>query len=401
MLQLFKNPNVDFMGWRRRWISASLVLVACSILVLSVRGLRYGIEFTGGTEVQVKYVERPRLQDVRDALTAAGLTSHVVTTIGRPEENEVYIRIALVSQEKEEDLTPRIVSALRPEDVRSKLAAGLANLNIADAPTLNRLIETNPDIARDDAAALAQAIVEARRERAIFRSPADLGAVPGMTPAISAWMSSRTFAGPFAVRSQSYVGPVIGKELIRKAFLAILGSLAGILVYIWIRFEFQWGLAGVVALVHDTLIVLGLFSLFRLEMSLPVIAAFLTLIGYSINDTVVVFDRIRENIRARGPGDLAGTINESINQTLSRTVITSLLTWLVVLALFFLGGEALRPFSFVLATGIVIGTYSSIYVASPLLVEWQAWFPGRKERGSGGAPASKGGARKVRTSRSS
>jgi preprotein translocase subunit SecF len=208
--------------------------------------------------------------------------------------------------------------------------------------------------------------------------------VPGakdqdLAPRVVSSLKSAQGAEAFVVRSQAYIGPTVGKELVKKALGAVLGSMAGMLIYIWIRFEFQWGLAAVIALVHDTIITLGLFSLFGYEMSLPVVAAFLTLVGYSVNDTVVIFDRIRENLRAKGGtvSSLPDLINTSMNQTLSRTILTSLLTWIVCAFLFALGGPALRDFSFVMVIGIIVGTYSSIYIASPFLVVWQEWLSAR------------------------
>jgi preprotein translocase subunit SecF len=181
-----------------------------------------------------------------------------------------------------------------------------------------------------------------------------------------------------------------------KAMFAILGSLAGMLAYIWIRFQLRWGIAAVLALVHDTIVTLGLFSLFHYEMSLPVIAAFLTLIGYSVNDTVVVFDRVRENVRARTSPTFEETLNLSLNQTLSRTIITSGLTFLCVLALYLFGGPALEPFSFVLTVGIIVGSYSSISVAAPVIVLWSR-RSGRKPTIDSEAGAERR-ARRVRTS---
>jgi len=299
VFQLFQNPKVDFMGKRRLWVGVSLSLIAISLVVLATKGIRRGIEFEGGAEVQLQYTAAPDVGAVRDALGKAGFVGSIVTTIGKPEEHELYVRVPLVAGAKDQDLAPRVVASL-------KSAQG------ADA---------------------------------------------------------------FVVRSQSYIGPTIGKELVRKAWGAVLGSMAGMLIYIWIRFEFQWGLAAVIALVHDTIITLGLFSLFGYEMSLPVVAAFLTLVGYSVNDTVVIFDRIRENLRAKGGTvtSLPDLINTSLNQTLSRTILTSLLTWIVCSFLLALGGPALRDFAFVLVVGIVVGTYSSIYIASPILVMWQQW----------------------------
>ena len=179
------------------------------------------------------------------------------------------------------------------------------------------------------------------------------------------------------VRSVEIVGPQVGAALRNQALLATGYSLAGMLVYLWFRFELIYGVAAVVAVFHDTLITVGFFSLFNMEISLTVIAAILTLIGYSMNDTIVVFDRIRENLRTSRRENLADVVNRSINQTLSRTVLTSGLTFLTVLSLFFLGGEVLHPFSFALVVGILIGTYSSIAVAAPMLVAYQQWRTSR------------------------
>ena len=177
----------------------------------------------------------------------------------------------------------------------------------------------------------------------------------------------------FTVRNVQVVGPTVGSQLERKALQATLMSLAGMLVYLWFRFQLIYGVAAVVACFHDTLITVGAFALTGQEISLTVIAAILTLVGYSMNDTIVVFDRIRENLRLSKREALADVVNRSINQTLSRTVLTSGLTFLTVLSLYIFGGEVLKGFSFALVVGILIGTYSSIAVAAPMLVAWQQW----------------------------
>jgi preprotein translocase subunit SecF len=401
VFQILHDVNIDFMGKRRTWVVVSAVVVALAALLLATRGLEYGIEFSGGSEVQVRYAERPDVGEIRSLLDGAGFSGALVTTIGAPEDNEVYVRLPLTgSGEEQGDLTPRVIDALRTDELRQMIASGLLNVNTAETEALESLLSTADGVTAESARSLAEAILELRSETALFSSVDELASVPGMTEEALAVLKARGFAGPFAVRSQSYIGPVIGKELVQKAVWAILGSLAGMLIYIWIRFEFQWGLAAVIALVHDTILTLGLFSIFGYEMSLPVVAAFLTLIGYSVNDTVVVFDRVRENLRTRtGPTDFVALLNHSINQTLSRTVITSGLTWMVCVALFALGGETLRAFSFVLATGIIVGTYSSIYVASPVLVYWRQWVASRKSdpRKSAGETA-RPSARKIRPS---
>ena len=191
------------------------------------------------------------------------------------------------------------------------------------------------------------------------------------------------FLSNFAVRNVEIVGPQVGQQLRRQAVLAVLYSLGGMLIYLWFRFEMIYGVAAVVAVFHDTLITVGAFSLTNKEISLTVIAAILTLVGYSMNDTIVVFDRIRENVKLLRRERLADIVNRSINQTLSRTILTSGLTFLTVLSLFLFGGEVLHGFSFALVIGILIGTYSSIAVAAPMLVAYQDW----RSRRSGLRPA--------------
>jgi preprotein translocase subunit SecF len=181
------------------------------------------------------------------------------------------------------------------------------------------------------------------------------------------------YANPFTVRNIQVVGPTVGHQLERQAGLATLYSLLGMLIYLWFRFQLIYGVAAVVAVFHDTLITVGAFALTNQEVSLTVIAAILTLVGYSMNDTIVVFDRIRENLRLTRREPLADLVNRSINQTLSRTVLTSGLTFLTVLSLYVFGGQVLKGFSFALVIGILIGTYSSIAVAAPMLVAWQEW----------------------------
>jgi len=185
------------------------------------------------------------------------------------------------------------------------------------------------------------------------------------------------YDNPFTVRNVQVVGPTVGKQLEKQALLATLYSMAGMLVYLWFRFQLIYGVAAVVACFHDTLITVGFFALTNQEISLTVIAAILTLVGYSMNDTIVVFDRIRENLRMSRRESLPDVVNRSINQTLSRTVLTSGLTFLTVLSLYVFGGQVLRGFSFALVVGILIGTYSSIAVAAPMLVAWQEWRAGK------------------------
>jgi len=218
----------------------------------------------------------------------------------------------------------------------------------------------------------------------LLKSIDELSGAPGVTPQILQALKQQCSLGPFTVLSADVVGPKIGKDLQRQAILATLYALGGMLVYIAFRFEWIYGVAAVIAVFHDTIITIGLFSIFNKEISLTVVAALLTLVGYSMNDTIVVFDRIRENLKLMRRESLENLINISVNQTLSRTVLTSGLTLLTALSLFLFGGQVLNGFSFALVVGIIVGTYSSIFIASPILVFWQNFLD---SRGAKPAPA--------------
>jgi preprotein translocase subunit SecF len=212
----------------------------------------------------------------------------------------------------------------------------------------------------------------------LLRSIDQLASVPGVTPAVLNVLKQECTLGPFTILSAEMVGPKVGADLRRQAILATLYALGGMLVYIAFRFEWIYGVAAVIAVFHDTIITVGLFSLFNKEVSLTVVAALLTLVGYSMNDTIVVFDRIRENLKLLRRESLENVINISVNQTLSRTILTSGLTLLTALSLFLFGGQVLNGFSFALVVGIIFGTYSSIYIASPILLFWQNLIESRK-----------------------
>jgi preprotein translocase subunit SecF len=217
----------------------------------------------------------------------------------------------------------------------------------------------------------------------------ELSKVDGVTPAVLAALKNSYVLGPFTIRGAEVVGPKVGAELRKQAIFVTLYALGGMLVYIAFRFEWVYGAAAVLAVFHDVLITLGFFSLLHFEISLTVIAALLTLVGYSMNDTIVIFDRIRENNRLLRKESFANVVNKSINQTLSRTILTSGLTFLTVLVLFLMGGQVLRAFSFALVVGIVVGTYSSFGIAAPLVVAWNRWRGQGVAAGTGPAAGNK------------
>jgi preprotein translocase subunit SecF len=293
-MRFLSNTNIDFLGKRKIGFVVSAILIIIGIVSMAGHGgLRYNIDFTGGTLVQLKFEKDVKIEDIRQALTSKGYGDTEIKHFGT--DNEIVIRTG--TDQSAEELSNRF------------------------EPIIEEAFPDNP-------------FVEQRLEK---------------------------------------VGPKIGKELIVDAVSAIFWALILILFYVMWRFEFKFAIGAIIALLHDVFITLGIFSLIDIEISAPIIAAVLTIVGYSLNDTIVVFDRIRENLKVKQKDTSAfvSIVNKSLNETLSRTVITSVTTLIVVTILFFLGGEVLRSFAFALIIGILIGTYSSIFVASPIVVEWQ------------------------------
>jgi len=294
-MQFFKDEtHFDFMGKNKLAITFSSLLILVGLIsIVFSGGLKYGIDFAGGTLVQLQFKNPPDIEVIRDGLKTIGLGESTIQEFGS--KKDILIRV----EKSEEKL--EAVGAM----VRRSLAG---KFNIEEI-TLERV---------------------------------------------------------------EMVGPKVGSDLREKALLSILYAIIGIVIYISWRFEFQYAIAAIIALIHDVLVTMGAFSIFDKEFTLVIVAAFLTIIGYSLNDTIVVFDRIRENLRRKGKLPTADIINASINQTLSRTLLTSGTTLLVVVALFFFGGEIIHDFSFALLVGIFVGTYSSIFIASVFLVYWDS-----------------------------
>jgi preprotein translocase subunit SecF len=289
-----KQTHIDFMGkFKTALMFSGLLILAGFVSITMHGGLKFGIDFEGGTLVQLKFPEAPAIDSIRSSLKEIGLADSTIQEFGSPDT--ILIRVERADGELKE-MGTRIKRALE---------------------------------------------------------------------------ETKGFTGIIIDRVEM-VGPKVGKDLRTKALLSILYAIIGIVIYISWRFELQYAIAAIIALLHDVLITMGAFSMLDKEFTLVIVAAFLTIIGYSLNDTIVVFDRIRENTRRRSKESLSDVINTSINQTLSRTLLTSGTTLLVVVALFFLGGEIIHDFSFALLVGVVVGTYSSIFIASVFLVYWES-----------------------------
>ena len=304
MIELFHNPNYNFIGKRKWAYIVSIAITLIALLSLATKGLHYDIDFTGGTLVQVRFEQPPSVAAIRAGLTRIKLGESIIQQFGDP--REYIIRMPLTSTTSEE-LAKRMEAALKQE----------------------------------------------------------------------------SSLGSFEIRRVEFVGPQVGKELQWQAVQAVFVGLVGILLYIALRFDLKGGVAAVVAVFHDVLVCLGAISLTGREFSLPVLAALLTIIGFSVNDTIVAYDRLRENRGKFVPKGktFAEQMNDAVNQTLSRTVLTSLTVFLSAAILLFFGGKTLEDFAFVLFVGVITGTYSTTYVAAALVVDWTRYVEGRVGRG--------------------
>jgi preprotein translocase subunit SecF len=380
-VEFFRNPNIDFLGKKWYFIAFSLIFSIAGVCsMLFWHHLPLGIDFRGGTLVYVKFSHPPNDNAVRAAMDRAGLNNVRIQRYGVAGSNEELIDVPQTTDQAVLD-RPReqIVKALQTSAPTDKQDLNnSSSLTIADYLLNKDPLHLGSD-AKQRYTAIAQQIADFRDKTkgGVLGSFDDLRGV--VDPAALASVEDGFFLSDFGVYQVEIVGPQVGGQLRRQAILATLYSLAGMLIYLAVRFEWIYGVAAVITVFHDTLITLGAFSLTNKPISLTVIAAILTLIGYSNNDTIVVFDRIRENLKLMRREKLSDIVNRSINQTLSRTILTAGLTFLTVLALYLFGGEVLHGFSFALVIGILIGTYSSIAIAAPILVAYQDWRSGRNQ----------------------
>ena len=385
-MQIFKNTNFDFLNYKWPFIGASLVLSVAGITSIIVHGgLRFGIDFKEGTQMTVKWNGKPPEEKIRAALAKkirGEVSVQPFTDIAT--RNEVVIGTERMPEEQMTAARRTMQDTL--EATFGEPQSGKLDLNGAGSKELTDrltvpLQQAGVQLSDEQLQTLVSDLLKYRDtppRSGLITNFDQLKAVPGVTPSILNVLKQQCYLAPFSIEQVQMVGPKVGAELRTKAVLATLYALGGMLVYIAFRFEWIYGVAAVVACFHDTIITIGLFSLFNKEITLTVIAALLTLVGYSMNDTIVIFDRIRENLKLLRREPLESLINKSVNQTLSRTVMTSGLTFLTVVALFLFGGPVLHGFSFALVVGIIIGTYSSVFVASPIVLFWHNWADARK-----------------------
>ena len=402
-MELFHGVNIDWMGRAKYFVALSLLLLVAgwaSIYrtVVVKHGTLYGIDFRGGTLVYVRFAGPPPIDQLRKGLEQAGLANSTIQGISDSQnvgsKNDVVI--GLEQTQTDESLDAGKQKILDVLHATFGGASGKPDFNSVTAPDLAAdlsrkdplLLGTN---AGDRYTQLAARLTASRDSdhSGIVTNFDQLKNVDGATASVISALSSDYSLSDFAIRNADIVGPKVGKQLQRQALLATFYALGGMLVYIALRFEWVYGAAAVIAVFHDVLITLGFFSLFHYEISLTVIAALLTLVGYSMNDTIVIFDRVRENLRLMKREPYPEIVNKSINQTLSRTILTSGLTFLTVLVLYLVGGEVLRAFSFAMVIGVMVGTYSSFGIAAPIVVVWNKYYGGKGSTVRAGSAADK------------
>lgn len=421
MIEIFKHANYDFLGKKWFFIGLSWVLILAGTVSVVYRAFdgkdnthpfNMGVDFSGGTLVTVKFKQKPDLGRLRASLEKQGIEGPKISLqpvsdqIGQAPRNEVLVRLPnLVEVQRQSGQSETAARATSDADIgKLKILAALAtfddsstqgkiNINLRGRDDLKSDLMAKAGLDVQRAGEAAQRIVD-YREKSRGGLIADISEVKnlgGIDPQTGDVIGNNFFAGAASLKSAEAVSPQVGADLRNRAVVVTIVSCLGMLLFVAFRFKsWGFGIGAIIAVFHDVLVTLGIFSIMQWEINLTVIAALLTLVGYSMNDTIVIFDRIREMMRTKRREGLEKLSNDAINQTLSRTIITSGLTFLTVVAMLVFGGEVLKSFSWALFIGIIIGTYSSIYIASPFMLMWEAWRNSSRAA-IAGVPASGGG----------
>jgi len=380
-MRLFKTPSIRFMKYKYIALGITiLIILAGALNIVFGKGLKLGVDFGEGTLIRVMFKAPVSVGDIRNLLGEVGLGNSVIQEAGK-EGREFQIRTMEVISTKEgpeleshEKQANAVISALRGDDGQTERAAGQMDLNGVDRRTLAALLETQFP---GQGEGLADKIIGRRTTTGIYSEFAQLSEA-GVGPDVVSFLQGKTYLGKLTILSRETVGPQVGKDLRSRATRAIIWSLIGMLAYIAFRFRLANGVAAIFTLTQDVLITLTVYSFTNREINLPIIAGLLTIVGFSINDTIVIFDRIRENQKNLRKMPLEEVMNLSLNQMLSRTFITSGTVLLTVLALFFFGGKVINDFAFVMLVGTIEGVYSTVYLSCPFVLFWQKLFKPKK-----------------------
>jgi preprotein translocase subunit SecF len=373
-MKIFDNPNYDYIKWRWHAVVLSLIFIGIGAALFFTRGINLGVDFAGGANIILKFKENVPLDQLRQH---PQLGDASIQQYGKAEEKAVLIR--LPQQKREGDYAGAVVTELHK--TMNPDAGAKVDLNFRGRDQLAALLQqADPDSRGTQPAAIehyqtvARSILEKRSEIGIFTNMSQVTGVPGVSSGVARVLNEKTFLGAFNVLNQETVGPQVGKELQSKALWAIILSSLAMGAYIWVRFDLIFGISAIICIIHDVAVAMAFLLMMNLEFSLNVVAALLTIVGYSINDTVVTYDRVRENRRKiKKPMGLAEHLNLAMNQTLSRTILTSGTVFLVLIALLVFGGEVIRGFSWILTIGVISGTYSTLLIVPAVAVAWDHW----------------------------
>lgn len=378
-MQLFKETNIDFLKYKYFFIGVSAVIIIAGLLLIWKNGLKYGVDFSGGTAIHVKFRNAPSLDHVRKGLKEGGFVDSGVQ--GFKDATQVLVRLPQkVSSEAEiEDISKRVKEILLTRVMNESVPTGKKDLNNASDFEIRQYLAV-----KDPWHAGAPEKYDAEVQKLSELRKANTGMFPrfeqitGVDSRIIDTLKQAYYVSDLAILSTEYVGPQVGSELREQARLAIVWSLIGLCVYVWFRFQLTWGVSAVLCLAHDVLVALAFFAFFGREISLTVVAAFLTIVGFSLNDTIVIYDRVRDNLKTMRTQSLETVINLSLNQMLNRTILTNGTVTIVTIVLYLFGGEVINDFAFAMLIGCISGTYSTIYIASALIVIYDKHFGKKK-----------------------
>jgi preprotein translocase subunit SecF len=382
-MQLFKTPNIRFLKYKYVALAVTAAIVLAGVLNITVfKGLKLGVDFGEGTLLRVMLRTPANEGQIRDLLQTVGLGKSQVQSSGKTGREFQIRAVETVNTkageadqlEAHEALADKIIAAIRGDDGTAERARGLIDLNTVDEKTLSGLLEGAFPGSGPDA---ALKILAYRNLNGIIADYQDLSGI-GLKPELQTFLKDKTYLGKLTVMSRETVGPQVGADLRRKAVQATIWSLLGMLVYIALRFKIEFGVAAIFTLAQDVLITMSFYSFTNREINLPIIAGILTIVGFSINDTIVIFDRVRENQKLMRGKPMEEIMNAAINQCLGRTIITSGTVFLTVGALYFFGGEVINDFAFLMLIGTIEGVYSTIYLSCPIVLFWQRWFGTKK-----------------------
>jgi len=374
-MELLKDTKIDFLKYKIPAMLISLLIILAGLLIIWKNGLHYGVDFSGGMAIHVKFRQTIPLDEIRTQLRQSGFPDSGVQGFKNPTQVLIRLPQAVSTEEEIAKLTVRVAEMLNSNVLKSTAPSGLKDLNAATPADISGYLQLKDPWHAGDPKKYQPQINQLKDLR-----DANEGLLPrfeqmtGVDPKIIDSLKQQYYVSDMAILSNEYVGPQVGSELREQAKLAIAWSLIGLMVYVWFRFEFLWGFSAIVCLAHDVLITLAAFAFTGREISLTVVAAFLTIVGFSLNDTIVIYDRVRDNLKSMRSMPLQEMINVTLNQMLNRTLLTNGTVTIVTIILFVFGGEVINDFAFGMLIGCISGTYSTIYIASALIVIYQQNF---------------------------